>query len=687
MRAPSQGGGCPPPCGIFFAGKPSRPTWEYVRKKSLAETNPELAAEIHPDSDIKATEVTAGNNIKRLLWLCDRNHTWRTTAGKRSRGSGCPYCSGRVATTGVNDLATVNPKLAAQVHPDSDIKADEIMPNSGKSPLWLCHFGHSWRDTTAHRSAGRGCPYCSNKRVLKGFNDLATVNPALASEVSPNSKTTAAEVTRNSSKKLLWLCKSGHEWETTSSHRLEGNGCPYCSGRKPIAGETDLATTNPELASQVHPDSPIKACEVTKGSKAKLLWECPLGHSWKAAVWSRDRGRNCPYCAGKKVLKGFNDLATTHPKLASEISPSSPVQPDEVTAGSRKKAIWVCKSGHQWTCGICSRTNGSGCPHCDGRKLVVGVNDLQTINPALASQVSPKSPIKATEVMAGSGKILLWECKRKHIWASSVCNRKSGYGCPYCSGQIPIPGETDLATINPKLASEVSKKSKIRPEQVTANSGKKLLWECRLGHEWTERVTARSRGFGCPYCSGQRVMKGFNDLKTKYPSLAKEVSEKSPMQADEVTCGSNKKLVWKCKNNHEWAARISHRISGSGCPQCAGSQAERDLAELVKSLLPENVKILRNDRKVIKPYELDILVPSLDLAFEFNGTYWHSDEVIKATKSSFPSSKAFDDFKKTECAKQGINLFFVREKPWTENHDKEVKRVEKIVATALKKAA
>ena len=90
---------------------------------------------------------------------------------------------------------------------------------------------------------------------------------------------------------------------------------------------------------------------------------------------------------------------------------------------------------------------------------------------------------------------------------------------------------------------------------------------------------------------------------------------------------------------------------------------------------------------MIKPYELDILVPSLDLAFEFNGTYWHSDEVIRATKSSFSSSKAFDDFKKKECAKQGIKLFFVREKPWTENHDKEVKRVEKIVATALKKAA
>ncbi len=457
-----------------------------MRKKSLAETSPKLAAEIHPDSDIKADEVTAFSNDKKPLWVCKLGHTWRTTAGKRSRGSGCPYCAGQKAIKGVNDLATVNPELASQVHPGSDIKADEIMPNSGKSPLWLCPLGHSWRDTAAHRSAGRNCPYCSNRRVLKGFSDLATTNPELAAQVHPNSKIKATEITeKNNHKKLLWLCKSKHMWETTPRHRLEGNGCPYCSGRKPIVGETDLAATNPELAAQVHPNSDIKANEVTAGSNKKPLWVCERGHTWKATVESRNNGKNCPYCSNRKILPGFNDLATTSPGLAEE--------------------------------------------------------------------VSPKSKIKATEITAGSNK--------------------------------------------------------------------KLLWRCHLGHEWSAPPATRTGG------------------------------------------------------------------SGSGCPQCAGSQAERDLAELVKSLLPENMKILRNDRKVIKPYELDILIPGLSLAFEFNGTYWHSDEMIRASKPQFPSSKAFDDFKKAECEKQGIKLFFVREKPWTENHEKQVKRVEKIVATALKKAA
>ena len=175
---------------------------------------------------------------------------------------------------------------------------------------------------------------------------------------------------------------------------------------------------------------------------------------------------------------------------------------------------------------------------------------------------------------------------------------------------------------------------------------------------------------------------GVNDLATVNPALASEISPNSKIKATELTEFSNRQVLWCCKQGHEWRARPSTRSRGAGCPQCAGSKPERDLAELVKSLLPKDVEILRNDRKVIKPYELDILVPELNLAFEFNGIYWHSDKMIRARKSSFPSSKAFDDFKKKECAKQGIKLFFVREKQWIENHENEVKRVSEIVNQA-----
>lgn len=613
MRAPPQGGAHPRFAASFFP----RPTREYVRKKSLAETNPELAAEMHSDSDIKATEVTAGSN-KKPLWMCERGHTWRTAVNRRIRKANCPYCSGAKVLKGFNDLATIDPQLASQVAPESPIKADEITAGSSKELRWTCKLGHIWSARTRDRRQGRNCPYCTNQKVLAGFNDLATINPSLAAKVSPSSELKATEVTSGSTKKLLWRCARGHEWLSSPKQR-KSRGCSQCQRENPTIFSKSLAETHPDLAKEVSPHSKLKSTEVTAGSNTKLLWRCTLGHEWEASPCSRRHGNNCPYCAGKKVLPGFNDLATTNPELTREVSPSSSIKATEVTAGSHKKLLWKCVNNHQWTAMVATRNRGIGCPCCAERKVVIGVNDLATVSPELAKEVSPNS--------------------------------------------------------------------KLKPNEVTAGSDKKILWVCSLGHEWEVSPSARIRGNGCPYCSGWKVMQGFNDLATVSPGLAAQVSPNSKIKPTEVTVKSKKKLLWICPEKHEWLSRTANRSNGSTCPLCNSSQAERNLAELIESLIPRNTKILRNDRKVIKPYELDILIPSLNLAFEFNGTYWHSDEVITKRHPQFESSKSFDDFKKTECANQGIKLFFVREKPWTESHEKEVKRVEKIVAAALKEVA
>ena len=133
---------------------------------------------------------------------------------------------------GVNDLATVNPKLAMEVSPNSEIKATEVTAKNGKKILWICSRGHEWEATVASRSNGNNCPYCSSQKILPGFNDLMTTNLELAKEVSPNSKIKATEVTAGSNKKLLWICSNGHEWEATVKRRSKGQGCSYCSNQK-----------------------------------------------------------------------------------------------------------------------------------------------------------------------------------------------------------------------------------------------------------------------------------------------------------------------------------------------------------------------------------------------------------------------------------------------------------------------
>ena len=45
--------------------------------------------------------------------------------------------------------------------------------------------------------------------------------------------------------------------------------------------------------------------------------------------------------------------------------------------------------------------------------------------------------------------------------------------------------------------------------------------------------------------------------------------------------------------------------------------------------------LIEYDRALIKPYELDIVIPDLNLAIEFNGVYYHSIEARNITWLSF----------------------------------------------------
>ena len=88
-----------------------------------------------------------------------------------------------------------------------------------------------------------------------------------------------------------------------------------------------------------------------------------------------------------------------------------------------------------------------------------------------------------------------------------------------------VKGENDLATVNPVLAKEwhPTKNGNLNPEDITSGSSKEVWWLCPKGHSYSMVVNQRTkRGYDCPYCSGQRVLKGINDLATTNPELAKE---------------------------------------------------------------------------------------------------------------------------------------------------------------------
>ena len=144
---------------------------------------------------------------------------------------------------------------------NGDLRPDGIVSGSARRVWWRCGRGHAWQISAYNRTGGadRGCPYCGDRKVLKGYNDLRTTYPKIAREWNKerNGDLKPTDVIANSNKRVWWKCKEGHEWSGLIANRARKGkadpGCPYCSGRKVLAGYNDLATTHPDIAAMWHP--------------------------------------------------------------------------------------------------------------------------------------------------------------------------------------------------------------------------------------------------------------------------------------------------------------------------------------------------------------------------------------------------------------------------------------------------
>ena len=134
-------------------------------------------------------------------------------------------------------------------------------------------------------------------------------------------------------------------------------------------------------------------------------------------------------------------------------------------------------------------------------------NNLLSTKPLLARQwhLSKNKPFRPEDVTSGSNKKVWWRCPKGHEWQASIVNRSKGRGCPYCSGKLPTP-DTCLEKVNPVIAGQwhPSKNAGLTPKDVTSGSSKKVWWLCKSGHEWQATINNRTKGNGCPDCSGRR---------------------------------------------------------------------------------------------------------------------------------------------------------------------------------------
>ena len=259
----------------------------------------------------------------------------------------------------------------------------------------------------------------------------------------------------------------------------------------------------------------------------------------------------------RPVLPG-NSLSDKYPEIAAQ---AHGWDPSAISPRTQATRDWICERGHVWQARIKNRTvNLSGCPECvkiDGQPKYLSLADGY---PELMEELVDKANANIT---GGSNKKVTWRCSEGHEWEARVKARVIGHGCPFCEGVFPVVGKTDLATTHPHVAAEAHGWD---PTTVMAGLASFREWKCPNGHIYKSRPHNRtSREAGCPYCTGQRILLGYNDLATTHPDVAALADGWDPRT---VSASSHRNVWWKCEQGHRTKSEVANKSRGVACITC-----------------------------------------------------------------------------------------------------------------------
>ncbi|MBO5869800.1 MAG: zinc-ribbon domain-containing protein [Clostridia bacterium] len=552
-----------------------------MAEKKYVIDNAELMAEWNWEKNDKLgfdpKTLTLGNN-KKAWWKCSKGHAWQASVFHRNKGNGCPFCSGRYAIKGENDLQTVNPALACEwnYEKNNGLTPAEVMPNSNKKVWWKCSKGHEWQTTVNNRSNGNKCPICNSERHTS-FPEYAIVYYLKKYRVATihSYKEKGYELDIYIPSKNVAIEYDGYFWHKNKTQEdLEKNRKCKRDGIILYRIREGLPPLNDYSIDYVVQEIKKDLPQTLKDALSEIIGTDVDVDLEKDTVDIENL---------REHTEKESSLLFSNPEIAKEwnYKKNGNLSPEHFLAYSNKKVWWICSKGHEWQASIADRTSGNGCPYCSSNMLLRGYNDLQTLNPALANEwnYEKNNDLTPLDVMPNSNKKVWWKCEKGHEWEALIINRNRGRDCPICSNKKILKGYNDLQTLHPILASEwnYEKNGQLTPMDVGPNSHNKVWWRCSEGHEWYAAIYSRNAGVGCPCCSGKLVNKGKNDLQTLNPALANEwnYEKNDGLTPMDVMPNSGKKVWWICNEGHEWQAIIQNRNRGSGCPQCAKEKRKK----------------------------------------------------------------------------------------------------------------
>ena len=505
---------------------------------------------------------------------------------------------------------------------------------NNNTPLEIkCPEGHVSIQTLGNFKSGKRCSICAGNKKLR-YEDVRDY-------IESEGHTLLSQKYKNTKEKLSIKCPKGHIYEKSFSKFKDGERCIVCNNKKRANYEY--------VKNYLKNEGYTLLSKEIAGVKDDIKIKCPAGHVYKTTFNTfKNSGSRCPYCQKKGKY--------TYKEVKNKIEKNGLYLLSDTYMSCKHKLKIRCPFGHTFEKTYDNLVNQSfSCPTCSykkAKKLSFNTvkNYIENCNYTLLSE-SYDSNNEKIKVM----------CPEGHVYRVTFGSFQQGNRCPECAKEKRA--DTQKLSLN-KVKKDIELMGFGVVSDEYLNNRSKLHLICSKGHTFRSSYSNIMEGKGCPDCA--------NETRGRFTrhdiSFVREFIEQEGyhlLSNKYINCDSLIEIM--CPEGHTYKVRFNNFYRGQRrCPICwqqsRSSKPEQEIQNLVNNLINQ---INCNDcSQIINPItgrklELDVFIPSLNKAIEFNGQYWHS----------FDGTKERDKVKAEQCRKQGIDLLVIKEEDWLKDKE------------------
>ena len=312
--------------------------------------------------------------------------------------------------------------------------------------------------------------------------------------------------------------------------------------------------------------------------------------------------------------------------------------------------------------------HGQGCPEC-GRIKRAESNTMTTDEFIKKSiEVHGEKYDYSKTVYERNDKDVTIICRVHGEFRQKPIKHLSGQGCPLCANNTTM---SNVEFIKKARLVHGDRYDYSKVDIISTHAKVEII--CPKHGIFLQTPKEHLRGRGCRLCGNEAKRSKLNLDRSLVVQRLLSVSNGRYIVPDTIEYKNDRsKIKVICPVHGEWETTPSTLWKGAGCPKCANqvSRPEEEIRDFLLKFLNKD-DVIERDRSVLGRQELDLFIPKLNLAIEYNGLRWHSQR--------FKKDKNYHLNKLERCNEKGIRLIQIFEDEWLEKKDVVLSKIGHII--------